>query len=91
MTLRTSPSPRSAVAVAESLGEKREGDLRMLQAVRRPHEQNPRAEVVVPLVANVREFDTVEQAIIRVAHEVRSWVSKLPSAADPSANTPELL
>jgi len=43
------------VAVAESRGEQREGDLRLLQAVRRQHEQNPmlglrgvRLGVVIP-------------------------------------------
>ena len=97
------------VAVAESRGEKREGDLRMLQAVHKLHEQNPmlglrgvrlgvvipglfemqsravleaaaerikaggvpRVEIMVPLVANVQEFETVKQAIIQVAREVR--------------------
>jgi pyruvate,orthophosphate dikinase len=98
------------VAVAEARGEAREGDLRMLQAVHRLHEQNPmlglrgvrlgvvipglfemqsraileaaaerikaggvpRVEIMVPLVANVQEFETVKQAIIQVAREVRS-------------------
>ena len=98
------------VAVAESRGEKREGDLRMLQAVHKLHEQNPmlglrgvrlgvvipglfemqsravleaaaerikvggvpRVEIMVPLVANVQEFETVKQAIIQVAREVRA-------------------
>src|SRR4051794_38799222 len=98
------------VAVAESRGEKREGDLRMLQAVHKLHEQNPmlglrgvrlgvvipglfemqsravleaaaqrikvggvpRVEIMVPLVANVQEFETVKQAIIQVARDVRS-------------------
>jgi pyruvate, orthophosphate dikinase len=98
------------VAVAEARGEKRENDLRMLQAVHRLHEQNPmlglrgvrlgvvipglfemqsraileaaadriraggvpRVEIMVPLVANVQEFETVKQAIIQVARDVRS-------------------
>jgi pyruvate,orthophosphate dikinase len=98
------------VAVAEARGEKREGDLRMLQAVHRLHEQNPmlglrgvrlgvvipglfemqsraileaaaerikaggvpRVEIMVPLVANVQEFETVKQDIIQVAREVRT-------------------
>jgi pyruvate,orthophosphate dikinase len=98
------------VAVAEARGEKREGDLRMLQAVHRLHEQNPmlglrgvrlgvvipglfemqaraileaaalrikaggvpRVEIMVPLVANVQEFETVKQDIIRVARDVRA-------------------
>jgi pyruvate,orthophosphate dikinase len=98
------------VAVAEARGEKREGDLRMLQAVHRLHEQNPmlglrgvrlgvvipglfemqsraileaaaeriraggvpRVEIMVPLVANVQEFETVKQAIIQVARDVRA-------------------
>jgi pyruvate,orthophosphate dikinase len=98
------------VAVAEERGEEREGDLRMLQAVHRLHEQNPmlglrgvrlgvvipglfemqsraileaaaerikdggvpRVEIMVPLVANVQEFETVKQDIIQVAREVRS-------------------
>ncbi|MFN2517587.1 MAG: pyruvate, phosphate dikinase [Jatrophihabitantaceae bacterium] len=97
------------VAVAEARGEKREGDLRMLQAVHKLHEQNPmlglrgvrlgvvipglfemqsraileaaaeriraggvpRVEIMVPLVANVQEFETVKQAIIQVARDVR--------------------
>jgi pyruvate,orthophosphate dikinase len=98
------------VAVAEARGEKREGDLRMLQAVHRLHEQNPmlglrgvrlgvvipglfamqsraileaaalrikaggvpRVEIMVPLVANVQEFETVKQDIIQVARDVRA-------------------
>ncbi|HEU5006925.1 MAG TPA: pyruvate, phosphate dikinase [Jatrophihabitantaceae bacterium] len=98
------------VAVAEARGEKREGDLRMLQAVHKLHEQNPmlglrgvrlgvvipglfemqaraileaaaerikaggvpRVEIMVPLVANVQEFETVKQNIIQVARDVRS-------------------
>jgi pyruvate,orthophosphate dikinase len=98
------------VAVAEARGEEREGDLRMLQAVHRLHEQNPmlglrgvrlgvvipglfemqsraileaaaqrikdggvpRVEIMVPLVANVQEFETVKHAIIDVAREVRA-------------------
>jgi pyruvate,orthophosphate dikinase len=98
------------VAVAEARGEKREGDLRMLQAVHKLHEQNPmlglrgvrlgvvipglfemqsraileaaaarihaggvpRVEIMVPLVANVQEFETVKQEIIQVAREVRA-------------------
>jgi pyruvate,orthophosphate dikinase len=98
------------VAVAESRGEARENDLRLLQAVHKLHEQNPmlglrgvrlgvvipglfemqsraileaaadriraggvpRVEIMVPLVANVQEFETVKQDIIRVAREVRS-------------------
>ncbi|MBE7188123.1 pyruvate, phosphate dikinase [Jatrophihabitans endophyticus] len=98
------------VAVAEERGEEREGDLRMLQAVHRLHEQNPmlglrgvrlgvvipglfemqsraileaaaqrikdggvpRVEIMVPLVANVQEFETIKAAIIQVAREVRS-------------------
>ena len=98
------------VAVAEARGEKREGDLRMLQAVHKLHEQNPmlglrgvrlgvvipglfemqsraileaaadriraggvpRVEIMVPLVANVQEFETVKLAIIQVARDVRS-------------------
>jgi pyruvate,orthophosphate dikinase len=98
------------VAVAEARGEKRENDLRMLQAVHRLHEQNPmlglrgvrlgvvipglfqmqsraileaaaerikaggvpRVEIMVPLVANVQEFETVKHDIIQVAREVRA-------------------
>ncbi|TAM92558.1 MAG: pyruvate, phosphate dikinase [Jatrophihabitans sp.] len=98
------------VAVAEARGESREGDLRMLQAVHRLHEQNPmlglrgvrlgvvipglfemqaraileaaaeriraggvpRVEIMVPLVANVQEFETVKAHIIQVARDVRS-------------------
>jgi pyruvate,orthophosphate dikinase len=98
------------VAVAEARGEKRENDLRMLQAVHRLHEQNPmlglrgvrlgvvipglfemqsraileaaatriraggvpRVEIMVPLVANVQEFETVKQNIIQVARDVRA-------------------
>ncbi|AHH99183.1 pyruvate, phosphate dikinase [Kutzneria albida] len=98
------------VAVAEARGEQREGDLRLLQAVHRLHEQNPmlglrgvrlgvvipglfqmqaraileaaaehtktggvpRVEIMVPLVANVQEFETVKQDIIQVAREVRA-------------------
>jgi pyruvate,orthophosphate dikinase len=98
------------VAVAEARGEPREGDLRMLQAVHKLHEQNPmlglrgvrlgvvipglfemqsraileaaavrikdggvpRVEIMVPLVANVQEFETVKHAIIEVAREVRA-------------------
>ena len=98
------------VAVAEARGEKREGDLRMLQAVHKLHEQNPmlglrgvrlgvvipglfemqsraileaaaarikvggvpRVEIMVPLVANVQEFETVKHAIIDVARDVRA-------------------
>jgi pyruvate,orthophosphate dikinase len=98
------------VAVAEARGEKREGDLRMLQAVHKLHEQNPmlglrgvrlgvvipglfamqaraileaaaerikvggvpRVEIMVPLVANVQEFETVKHDIIQVAREVRA-------------------
>jgi pyruvate,orthophosphate dikinase len=98
------------VAVAEARGEKREGDLRMLQAVHKLHEQNPmlglrgvrlgvvipglfemqsraileaaaqrindggvpRVEIMVPLVANVQEFETVKHAIIQVARDVRA-------------------
>jgi pyruvate, orthophosphate dikinase len=98
------------VAVAESRGEPRENDLRMLQAVHRLHEQNPmlglrgvrlgvvipglfemqsraileaaaerikaggvpRVEIMVPLVANVQEFETVKHNIIEVARDVRS-------------------
>jgi pyruvate,orthophosphate dikinase len=98
------------VAVAEARGEKREGDLRMLQAVHKLHEQNPmlglrgvrlgvvipglfemqsraileaaaarihaggvpRVEIMVPLVANVQEFETVKHAIIEVARDVRA-------------------
>jgi pyruvate,orthophosphate dikinase len=98
------------VAVAEARGEKREGDLRVLQAVRHLHEQNPmlglrgvrlgvvipglfemqsraileaaaerikaggvpRVEIMVPLVANVQEFETVKHNIIEVAREVRT-------------------
>jgi pyruvate,orthophosphate dikinase len=98
------------VAVAESRGEKRENDLRLLQAVHRLHEQNPmlglrgvrlgvvipglfqmqsraileaaaerikqggvpRVEIMVPLVANVQEFETVKLDIIQVAREVRA-------------------
>jgi pyruvate,orthophosphate dikinase len=98
------------VAVAEARGEQREGDLRLLQAVHRLHEQNPmlglrgvrlgvvipglfqmqaraileaaaerinaggvpRVEIMVPLVANVQEFETVKQDIIQVARDVRS-------------------
>jgi pyruvate,orthophosphate dikinase len=98
------------VAVAEARGEPREGDLRLLQAVHRLHEQNPmlglrgvrlgvvipglfamqaraileaaadrvnaggvpRVEIMVPLVANVQELETVKLDIIQVAREVRS-------------------
>jgi pyruvate, orthophosphate dikinase len=98
------------VAVAEARGEKREGDLRMLQAVHRLHEQNPmlglrgvrlgvvipglfemqsraileaaaerikaggvpRVEIMVPLVANVQEFETVKYNVIQVARDVRA-------------------
>ena len=98
------------VAVAEARGEKREGDLRMLQAVHKLHEQNPmlglrgvrlgvvipglfemqsraileaaaerikaggvpRVEIMVPLVANVQEFETVKHDIIQVARDVRA-------------------
>jgi pyruvate,orthophosphate dikinase len=98
------------VAVAEARGEKHEGDLRMLQAVHRLHEQNPmlglrgvrlgvvipglfemqaraileaaaarikaggvpRVEIMVPLVANVQELETVKQNIIQVARDVRA-------------------
>jgi pyruvate,orthophosphate dikinase len=98
------------VAVAEARGEKREGDLRMLQAVHKLHEQNPmlglrgvrlgvvipglfamqsraileaaamrikaggvpRVEIMVPLVANVQELETVKHDIIQVAREVRA-------------------
>jgi pyruvate,orthophosphate dikinase len=98
------------VAVAEARGEAREGDLRMLQAVHRLHEQNPmlglrgvrlgvvipglfemqsraileaaaarikaggvpRVEIMVPLVANVQEFETVKHNIIQVARDVRA-------------------
>ena len=98
------------VAVAEERGEEREGDLRMLQAVHRLHEQNPmlglrgvrlgvvipglfemqsraileaaalrikdggvpRVEIMVPLVANVQEFETIKAAIIQVARDVRA-------------------
>jgi len=98
------------VAVAEARGEEREGDLRLLQAVHRLHEQNPmlglrgvrlgvvvpgvflmqaraileaaahrvrlggvpRAEIMIPLVGAVQEFETVKQDIIQVAREVRS-------------------
>jgi pyruvate,orthophosphate dikinase len=96
--------------VAESRGEAREGDLRMLQAVHRLHEQNPmlglrgvrlgvvipglfemqsraileaaaqrireggvpRVEIMVPLVGAVQEFESVKDAIIQVAREVRA-------------------
>ncbi|MDT4915365.1 MAG: pyruvate, orthophosphate dikinase, partial [Pseudonocardiales bacterium] len=98
------------VAVAESRGEPRENDLRMLQAVHKLHEQNPmlglrgvrlgvvipglfemqsraileaaaerikaggvpRVEIMVPLVANVQEFETVKHNIIQVARDVRA-------------------
>ena len=98
------------VAVAESRGEPRENDLRLLQAVSRLHEENPmlglrgvrlgvvvpglfamqsraileaaalrikaggvpRAEIMVPLVGAVQEFETVKQDIIQVARDVRS-------------------
>src|SRR4051794_32190370 len=98
------------VAVAEARGEPREGDLRLLQAVHKLHEQNPmlglrgvrlgvvisglfqmqsraileaaaarikaggvpRVEIMVPLVANVQEFETVKLDIIQVAREVRA-------------------
>ena len=98
------------VAVAESRGEAREGDLRMLQAVKTLHEQNPmlglrgvrlglvipglfemqsraileaaavrqraggvpRVEIMVPLVGAVQEFESVKDAIIQVAREVRT-------------------
>ncbi|TDQ00971.1 pyruvate, phosphate dikinase [Labedaea rhizosphaerae] len=98
------------VAVAEARGEKRENDLRMLQAVHKLHEQNPmlglrgvrlgvvipglfqmqsraileaaaqrikaggvpRVEIMVPLVANVQEFETVKHDIADVAAEVRA-------------------
>jgi pyruvate,orthophosphate dikinase len=96
------------VAVAEARGDNQEGDVRMLQAVHRLHEQNPmlglrgvrlgvvipglfemqsraileaaaeriraggvpRVEIMVPLVANVQEFETVKQVIVQVAREV---------------------
>jgi pyruvate,orthophosphate dikinase len=98
------------VAVAEARGEEHEHDLRLLQAVKRLHEQNPmlglrgvrlgvvipglfemqaraileaaaqrirdggvpRVEIMVPLVANVQEFETVKQDIIGVARDVRT-------------------
>jgi pyruvate,orthophosphate dikinase len=98
------------VAVAEARGEEHDHDERLLQAVRRLHEQNPmlglrgvrlgvvipglfemqaraileaaaerakaggdpRVEIMVPLVANVQEFETVKQDIIGVARDVRS-------------------
>ncbi len=98
------------VAVAESRGEAREGDLRMLQAVKTLHEQNPmlglrgvrlglvipglfemqaraileaaalrqradgvpRVEIMVPLVGAVQELESVKDAIIQVAREVRT-------------------
>ena len=98
------------VAIAEERGEKRENDLRMLQAVHNLHEQNPmlglrgvrlgvvipglfemqsraileaaaqrikaggvpRVEIMVPLVANVQEFETIKSAIIDVARDVRT-------------------
>jgi pyruvate,orthophosphate dikinase len=98
------------VALAEARGEKRENDLRVLQAVRHLHEQNPmlglrgvrlgvvipglfemqsraileaaaerikaggvpRVEIMVPLVANVQEFETVKHNIIQVARDVRA-------------------
>ena len=98
------------VAAAEARGEEREGDLRMLQAVHKLHEQDrmlglrgvrlgvvipglvemqsraileaaaervgaggdPHVEIMVPLVANVREFETVKRNIIQVAREVRA-------------------
>jgi pyruvate, orthophosphate dikinase len=98
------------VAVAESRGEPREGDLRMLQAVHRLHEQNPmlglrgvrlgvvipglfqmqsraileaaalrikaggspKVEIMVPLVANVQEFETVKQDIVAVARDIQT-------------------
>ena len=97
------------VAVAESRGEAVDKDQRLLQAVRRLHEQNPmlglrgvrlgiaipglfkmqaraileaaadrlraggspKAEIMVPLVANVQELETVKQDILEVAREVR--------------------
>jgi pyruvate,orthophosphate dikinase len=97
-------------AVADVRGESREGDLRVLQAVRRLHEQNPmlglrgvrlgvvipglfemqvraileaaaariraggapRVEIMVPLVANLQEFEVVKQDIIQVARDVRA-------------------
>jgi pyruvate, orthophosphate dikinase len=97
------------VALAESRGEATDKDLRLLQAVRRLHEQNPMlglrgvrlgvvipglfkmqaraileaaaervraggspiAEIMVPLVANVQELETVKQDILEVAREVR--------------------
>ncbi|MHA3703964.1 pyruvate, phosphate dikinase [Jatrophihabitans sp. YIM 134969] len=98
------------VAVAESRGEAREGDLRMLQAVKTLHESNPmlglrgvrlglvipglfemqaraileaaaerqraggvpRVEIMVPLVGAVQELESVKDAIIQVAREVRT-------------------
>jgi pyruvate, orthophosphate dikinase len=97
------------VALAESRGEATDKDQRLLQAVRRLHEQNPMlglrgvrlgvvipglfkmqaraileaaadrvraggapiAEIMVPLVANVQELETVKQDILEVAREVR--------------------
>jgi pyruvate, orthophosphate dikinase len=104
------------VALAESRGEATEKDQRLLQAVRRLHEQNPMlglrgvrlgvvipglfkmqaraileaaadrvraggspiAEIMVPLVANVQELETVKQDILEVAREVRD-----ETGADP--------
>jgi pyruvate,orthophosphate dikinase len=104
------------VALAESRGEETDKDQRLLQAVRRLHEQNPMlglrgvrlgvvipglfkmqaraileaaadrvraggspiAEIMVPLVANVQELETVKQDILEVAREVRD-----ETGADP--------
>ena len=38
----------------------------------------PRVEIMVPLVANVQEFETVKQDIIQVARDVRSRDGRAP-------------
>ena len=61
------------VAVAESRGEKREGDLRMLQAVHKLHEQNPmlglrgvRLGVVIPGLFEMQSRAVLEAAAERI-------------------------
>ncbi|MDQ1691726.1 MAG: pyruvate, orthophosphate dikinase [Pseudonocardiales bacterium] len=61
------------VAVAESRGEAREGDLRMLQAVHRLHEQNPmlglrgvRLGLVIPGLFEMQSRAILEAAALRV-------------------------
>jgi pyruvate, orthophosphate dikinase len=61
------------VAVAEARGEAREGDLRMLQAVHRLHEQNPmlglrgvRLGVVIPGLFAMQSRAILEAAAVRI-------------------------